>query len=256
MGFGILLLLLVLLPSSAHADALADNQARFGKIQGTVYLLTQGASDWIDAHEDLPIEAGDEIHAEDESNAEIILAQNVLVVLQPGGDIEADTLATSRGKIHLTDGNFIGRVDSAHAVGLQHWEFESPAAAAVVESAAFGMSAEETDGIRVGILHDAAELQPAEGPAGIPPAVKMKSGQEAWMRRGQPLQILPKFSPAMKALAALQKDLLTRQARVEDTWSPFTVSYRQELRKKFVLPVPKKTSHPKPPRRRRSGKSS
>jgi hypothetical protein len=256
MAFGILLLVVLLFPVSAQADAIAENQARFGKIDGTVYLLTQGAPEWIDAHEDLPIEAGDEIHAEDDSRAELALAQNVLVVLQPGGDIVADTISSNSGKIHLTDGNFVGRVDAEHAEGFQQWMFESPAAAAVVETAEFAMSADEADGIRIGVLQEDLELQPAEGPDGVPPTIKMKLGQEAWLRRGQPLQILPKFSKRMQPLATLQPDLRKRQARVENTWSPFTVTVRQELRRKFVSAIPKKTSHPKPPRRRHYGKSA
>jgi len=245
------LVISALLLSSAHADPLADNQARFGKIQGTVYLLTQGAKEWIDAPEDLPIEPGDEIHAEDESTAEIILSEHALLMLQPNADLIADTISTDGGNVHLTDGTLIGRVNGEAASRLQRWEIETPGAIVQASDAVVAMTVDDKSQTYLGVLQKQISLQPAEGPQGLPPAMKLAAPQEAILRRGTPLQIQPHFSKDIQPLAALQADLVARQTRIENTWSPFTTTYRMDLRRKFVKPVAPSKSHPRPVRRRR-----
>ena len=82
-------LLILLLAAPLYADTLAENQARFGVITGDVGLLSQGAPEWIEPHEGLPIEPGDHIRTGEDGQAELIMSDKAVWVLEPQTDLVA-----------------------------------------------------------------------------------------------------------------------------------------------------------------------
>jgi hypothetical protein len=233
-------------------DPLCDNQARLGLVKGTVFLLTQGAPAWIDAHEGLPLEPGDHLHTEEDSQAEIIVSDNALWFLEPETDVVMDHTEANGGLLHLQSGALLGRVDAAHAPVPPRWEFDLGAAVVSVRGGEFGLEVSRERGARVGLFDGQADMQPAEGPAGPAPAVRLAPKEEGFIQRGKALQVLKKFSPTMARVAAGRADLRARQTRAGHTYSPFTQAVRDELRLKFVAPVAKKTIRRPPVRQRRT----
>src|SRR5438132_975029 len=123
--------LLCTLVPQAGADPLAENQSRFGAIQGDVGLLSQGASEWIEPHEGLPIEPGDRIRTGEDGQVELIMSENALWTLEPETEVVAEHTERNAGRLDLESGALLGRVDSARTAGVvQRWEFNTPVSVA------------------------------------------------------------------------------------------------------------------------------
>src|SRR5690348_12155473 len=116
----------VISPGLLSADELAEAQARFGQVNGNVQILSSGASDWVDAHVDLPIERGDQIHVGDDGEAELAMSENVLWVLHPNTDVIVEHAVKDEGQLTITQGGLLGKVDAS--AGPQRWEFSTPMA--------------------------------------------------------------------------------------------------------------------------------
>lgn len=241
--------LLTLASLSASADPLAENQARFGKLSGTVLVLTQGAKEWIDAHEDLPIEPGDLIHTEESSTAEIIVSAYGLWWIQPESDVLMDRTQTQSGSLHLQMGAVLARLDAARAGLGQRWEFYTPTAVVAIRGTEFGLEFNEHQETHLGVLESEVDIQPAEGPEGMPPPMRIGPLKEAVVPRGKAPRVAPTFSASMLTLTKWRSDLRARQMRASSVYSPLTTTYRQELRSKFVKPVAAR--HPRPERKLR-----
>jgi len=247
-------LLAVLLAVPLAAEPLSENQARFGVIKGDVGLLTQGAENWIEPHEGLPIEPGDHIRTGEDGSAEIIPVDQALWVLEPESEAVVEHTETRTGRLDLPSGSLTGKVDSARSAGVaQRWEFNTPAAVAVVQGTEFAIQASRAEGTRLGVFEGSVDMEPAETAEGVQPTVEVTSGHEADARKGLPIQIAARFSPPMAALAAQRAALRRRQSTIENTWTPFTPSVRAELRRRFVAPAAKhKTIRRVAPRKRRA----
>jgi hypothetical protein len=246
--------LLSTLVPDLNADALAEKQARFGVITGDVGLLSQGASDWIEAHEGLPLEPGDRIRTGEDGRAEIIAGENELWMMEPQTELVTEHMETNAGRFNLESGALLGRVDSSRTAGtVQRWEFNTPAAVAAIRGTEFALDVSKAGGSSLGVLEGTVDFQAAETAEGLRPPVQVSQGQEAQARRGKPIITLAKFSPRMQALAGKRPILQRRQLQIQNTWSPFTPAVRTELRRKFVAPPPKaRPTRPRPshPRRR------
>src|SRR6185437_880644 len=161
--FFLLLSFVLLLASSfSFADVLAENQARFGVVQGTVQLLSQGAREWIDAHEGLPLEPGDEIQTGDDGQADLVLSPNALWHVQPQTDLVTGHMETSAGRFNLLTGLLIGKVDSKRAALPQRWEFDTPSAVCRVRGTEFAVAVSTRAETRVAVYAGEVEIQPAE----------------------------------------------------------------------------------------------
>ena len=237
----------------AHADPLAENQARIGVITGDVGLLTQGAPEWIEPHEGLPIEPGDRIRTGEDGRIELIMGENVLWTLEPETEVETEHMELNAGRLNLTSGSLLGKVDSARAAGVaQRWDFNTPMAVAAVRGTEFALQFSKGEGSHLGVFEGTVELEPAETAEGLQPPVRVNAGQEAVAARGKPIRMLGKFSPSIQSLSAKRVILERRQNQIQNTWSPFTTTVRAETRKKFVAAPPKRARvrpHPAHPRR-------
>jgi hypothetical protein len=239
---------------TAQADPLAENQARFGVITGDVGLLAQGAPEWIEPHEGLPIEPGDQIQTGEDGRVELIMGENVLWTLEPETEVVTEHMEINTGRLNLTSGTLLGKVDSARAAGVaQRWEFNTPMAVAAVRGTEFALQFSKAEGSLLGVFEGTVEMEPAETAEGLQPPVRVNAGQEAVAARGKALKTLVKFSPPMQLLAAKKTNLERRQSKIQDTWSPFTTATRAEARKKFVAAPPKRARvrpHPAHTRRK------
>ena len=243
------------LPALSGADNLAENQARFGRISGDVGLLSQGADQWIEAQEGLPIEPGDHIRTGDDGAAEIVLSQNVLWLMEPQTDLETEHMESNEGRFNLSDGDLLGQVDSAHAQAPQDWEFNTLTALCAIRGTEFVLHASAKDGTRLGVLEGEVDMSPPEGIRGLETPVRIAAGHEGASERDRPPKVFDRFSPAVRALSARMADLRARLARVQNTWSPFTPEVRQDLRRRFVPPPSKRPRRVVVPRRRRPAPS-
>src|SRR5262249_19348733 len=97
-----LLLFLLVLP--VCAEELSENQARFGVITGDVGLLSQGASEWIEPHEGLPLEPGDHIRTGEDARVEILPGPNALWVLEPESEMGVEHMEANAGRFNLSSG--------------------------------------------------------------------------------------------------------------------------------------------------------
>jgi hypothetical protein len=238
------------LSSVVRSESLAETQARFGVITGDVGLLTQGAVEWIEPHEGLPLEVGDRIRTGEDGRVELIASENALWVLEPETEVVSEQMGTHAGRLNLSSGTLLGQVDSARTAGTpQRWEFNTPVAVVAVRGTEFAIEVAPRQSTRLGVFEGEVEMQAAETAEGLPAPVRVGSGQEAFLRRGRGSIMLSKFGPRMEHLARWRGGLRQRQARIQRTWSPHTPIVRQELRRKFVAPAPKRRAG----LRRRSG---
>src|ERR1700733_13042224 len=97
----IALLILLLAAPVVAVDTLDEVQVRFGVITGDVGLLPQGAVEWIEPHEGLPIEIGDHIRTGEDGRVEIISSENALWLLEPQSDVVAERENTNIGQFDL-----------------------------------------------------------------------------------------------------------------------------------------------------------
>jgi hypothetical protein len=240
------------LPCRLWADPLAENQARFGIITGDVGLLAQGAPEWIEPHEGLPIEPGDDIRTGENGRVELIMSQNVVWVLEPETDLVTEHMDTNTGRFSLSSGTLMGIVDSSRTAGIvQQWEFNTPAAVVGISGTEFAIEFSKAEGSRLGVFEGKVDMEPAETAEGLQPPVQVTMGHEAVAKRGRPLRTSGRFSPWMHILSEKLPALRRRQKQIEETWSPFTTTVRKELRLKFVAPPPKvKRNNPRPLKRK------
>ncbi len=244
-------LIILLLAAPVFAEPLTENQARFGVITGDVGLLTQGAMDWIEPHEGLPIEPGDHIRTGEDGRVEILLSENALWMLEPESELVTEHMDTDTGRFNLSSGTLMGKVDSERTAGtVQRWEFNTPAAVAAIRGTEFILECSKTEGTRLGVFEGTVDLEPAETAAGLQPPVEVPMGHEAVAKRGRPIQTLKTFSPRMRAWSTALPAFRRRQKQIQNTWSPFTPTVRQELRLKFVKALPKAKPRPRPVKRK------
>jgi hypothetical protein len=219
---------------SSRADDLAENQARFGEVEGSVQILTPGAGDWIDAHIDLPLEPGDEIRVDPDSRAELSIAKNVLIVLEE--DSQAIIGHTTTQETHLTmrEGALFGKVETEGHRGV--WTIETPASVCAIRGTEFSIVHTSEDGTHLGVFKGAVEMRPAESATQNYAPTIIGAQQEGVLKRNQPLQQLKTFSPLMQRQRAQQGILQKRFRQRSDVWVPMTAAYRKEMRGKYVLP--------------------
>jgi hypothetical protein len=235
----------------SSANELAENQARFGEITGTVEVLSQGAVEWVEAHKDLPLETGDQIRVGEESQAELSIAPNVLWVA--GGETELIVGHTTEkeGRISMRRGVLSGKVEPL-AGRLGSWNFETPAGVCGVRGTEFILTHSDEEGTELAVAKGIVELQPAESAEGNVPPVLIGAGEQGILKKRMPLRKLTRFTPAMQARV---RHLPRIQKRFRDTagvWSPLTHAYRVELRRKFIAPPPKIRRRPAAVPRKRS----
>lgn len=245
--FALFLFALCLLPCGLYADPLAEVQARFGAVTGDVQLLSQGARDWIDAHEGLPIESGDEIQTGDDGVAEIVLSENVLWVMQPDTHIVTEHMETGRGRLSLPVGVLLGKVDSKRIAVPQRWEFNMPTAACAVRGTEFALDVSQPREAHIGVFEGAVEIQAAESATGEQPSVRLEAVQEAVAPQKGAIRKSVRLSARMQTYAQKRRDLESRLLRVQNTWSPYTEPVRIEIRRKYVPPPPPIRHHLPPP---------
>jgi len=234
------------------ADPLAESQARFGVVTGDVQLLSQGARDWIEAHEGLPIESGDEIETGDDGVAEMELSENVLWLVEPNTHIVTEHMETDRGRLNLSNGVLLGKVDSKRISIPQQWEFNMPTAVCAVRGTEFALDVAEPREAHVGVFEGAVEIQAAESASGQQPWIRIETGQEGIAPQKTAVRKASRLSARMQTYAQKRRDLESRMHRVQNTWSPYTTTVRNDLRRKFVPPPPPVHQHPRPPFRRKT----
>lgn len=243
-------------PSSVTGeDALAENQARFGVVTGEVMVLSQGAADWVEAHDGLPIEPGDHIRTNEASQAEIIPSPNAVWLLEADSDLVPERMNEQTGRFNLSNGALIGKVDTSRSGSPQHWEFNTPAAVCGIRGTEFAIEATKEKGTTLAVYEGEVEVQPAETAQGLPPAVRIAASEQAVIARGKPLQYLKVLSPEMRARADRRGDVQRRLVRIQNTWSPFTSVTRKAARVRFISPgnrLPK--ARQVPPKRIRRGR--
>jgi hypothetical protein len=247
--------LLSTLVPAVNADPLAENQARIGVITGDVGFLSQGAPDWIEPHEGLPLEPGDHIRTGEDGHVELQMSENALWILEPDSEVETEHIEANAGRLNLLSGALLGRVDSARAAGvMQRWEFNTPVSVAAVRGTEFALQFSKTEGSRLGVFEGTIELQPAETAQGLQPPTRVAAGQEAMTPPRKPTKLLGKFSPLMQTLAAKRAMMERRHTQIQNTWTPFTTAVRTEARKRFAAAPPKRARvRPHPARPRHSG---
>jgi len=251
-----LLILLLSGALSVRAAELAENQGRFGVVEGDVGFLPQGSSEWLEPHEGMPIESGDQIRTADDSQAELRMSPNVLWVLQPETQVAAERTDSRSGRLHLTAGALLGKVDSSRVPIQQRWDFSTPAAAIAVRGTEFALSFSSVDGTRLAVYEGLVEMQAAETAEGPQPVERIGANQEGWVRRGRPLTVQKTFSPEMQRLRERRAELRKRMAVHQQGWSVWNPQDRKELRKKMVPAFKKQTVKPKPkPTRKRRNRS-
>jgi hypothetical protein len=220
-----------------HADDLAENQARFGAVTGTVQILTQGADDWLDVQTGLPIDVGDEIRTDEDGEAELWVAENVVWVIAPGSDLIVGRTEGQEGHLQLCRGALRGKVETpTHRVGV--WEFETPVAVCAVRGTEFALTHSEVDGTHLGVFKGVVAMRQAETATESFSPVMIGANEEGILVKRQPLRKLTSFTPVISAQARELPRLQRRFHEAGAVWTPLTRSYRLEMRRKLV-PAPR-----------------
>jgi hypothetical protein len=217
-----------------YADSIAENQARFGKVTGTVQVLSQGVSHWVDAHVDLPIEVGDQIHVDEDSEAELSITKNALWILQPDTDVIIGHTTTQDGQLTLSQGMLLGKFEPASNGLTGTWEFNTPLGVCAVRGTEFAIEYIDKGGTHLAVFKGAVDLQPAETASQTFPFVTVNTHQEGVLRSGGAVKISNTFSPTILSAQGHLRQLQKRFNEIAHVWSPLTEEYRKALRAKFV----------------------
>ena len=238
---------LALAVCAVEPGQLADNQSRFGVIQGDTGFLSQGAKAWQEPHIGLPFEPGDHLRTADDSRIELQMSEQVLLVLEPDSEAVVEYASDRAGRVDLVEGTLLGIVDPAADAVTQDWEIDTPAATLTIHRAAeFALQFSPTEGTHGGVFAGEVELQPAESAAGQGKAMKLQANQEARVTRKQPIPKSVALEAVMRAYRDRRGEMKRRQQRVEQDWSVWNPEDRKALRRKYVAAPPK----PKPMRKR------
>jgi hypothetical protein len=217
-----------------YADSLAENQARFGKVTGTVQIVPQGSSRWIDAHIDLPFELGDEIRVGEDSEAELSVARNALWIVQANSDLIVGQTTTQEGHLTLKQGTLIGKVGPAANGAEGSWEFETPMAVCAVRGTEFALLHSEEDGTHLGVFKGSVGMTPAETATQSFQTVMINAHEEGVLEKKKTFKKMTAWTPLLQAQAKRLQKLQKRFQAIADVWSPFTEAYREELRRKYI----------------------
>jgi len=217
---------------------LADNQSRFGVIEGDVGFLSLGAKNWEVPHIGLPFESGDHIRTAEDGRVELQMTHDVLWVVEPESEVVVESANDHEGRVDLVEGTILGIIDKSETLTPQHWELNTPAATIVVHGTQLALQFSPKDGVRLGVFEGEVELQPADSASGEQPSVRVANGEVHLMRGKTAVKITP-LSAVMKTFNARRGDLRRRQARAEEGWSFWNPDDRTSLRKKYVAPPPK-----------------
>ena len=241
----------------SFSDVLSENQARVGPNKGIVQILAQGAKDWVDVHDGLPLEPGDHIETGDDGEVDIILSDNAVWHILPNTDLFTEHMELNAGRFTITQGVLLGKIDALRAGAAQRWEFNTPAAECDIRGTEFiiEVSTSNPVGTRLAVYEGQVEMTPAETAAGEQPATRVEAMQEWEALRGKSLKRLAHFSQTMQTQKGKMKELRDTMRTIQGTWSPFTPEVRTTMRKKFIAP-PEKPVHRKPKVRRRRGAAS
>lgn len=238
---------LALAVCAVEPGQLADNQSRFGVIQGDAGFLSQGAKAWQEPHIGLPFEPGDHLRTADDSRIELQMSDKMLMVLEPDSEAVVEFASDRAGRVDLVEGTLLGIVDPAADAVTQDWEIDTPAATLMVHRASeFALQFSPTEGTHVGVFAGEVELQPAESAAGEGKAIRLTANQEARVTRKQPIPKVIALEAVMRAYRDRKAEMKRRQQRVELDWSVWNPQDRKALRAKYVAAPPK----PKPMRKR------
>jgi hypothetical protein len=246
---GLLILGVLSSLSILWADDLAENQARFGPVNGDVEVLPPGASQWIDAHVDMPIEAGDQIQVGEDGDAELAMTSDVLWILNPGSELIIGHTTTQESRIALRRGGILGKVTPG-SVGTGGWVFETPAAVVAIRGTEFALLHSDSEGTELGVFQGSVEMSPAETAEGTAPPIRIGAQEAGVVGRKTPLHKLTAFPPHLVQERNRVVNLRKRFQTAQHVWSPYTVEYRKEMRRKWI---PEFKAH-KPPPRRQSGR--
>jgi hypothetical protein len=234
-----LTLILSSLAQAVEPGQLAENQSRFGAIEGDVGFLPQGGKSWQIAQVGLPFEPGDHIRTADNSRVELQMTHDVLWILEPESEAIVEFANDHAGRLDLLGGTLFGTVDTSGGLKAQHWELTTPAATIVIHGTQFVLQFSPKDGARLGVFQGEVDFQAAETAAGESPTMRIAAKQEVHATRGKASPKIESFSPDMKVLAARQGELRRRQATAEEGWAFMNPDDRKALRKKYVAAPPK-----------------
>jgi hypothetical protein len=222
---------------SLQASPLAENQARFGEVSGTAQVLAQGSKHWSDAHKDLPIEVGDQIHVDDDSEAELSMTKNALWIAQANTDLIVGHTTTQEGRLTLTQGALLGKLEPSSSGTTGPWEFETPLGVCGVRGTEFVLLHTEQAGTHLAVMKGFVELQQAETATQTFPAVVINAHEEGVLLKKKSLKKLTTYSPAIQSCVKRLGQLQKRFHEIADVWSPLTEDYRTTLRHKYIPPV-------------------
>jgi hypothetical protein len=215
------------------ADPLAESQARFARVTGTVRVLAQGQPKWLDAHEDLPLDSGDQIEVGDDGEAELSITKNALWVATANTDLIVEHTTTEEGRLILSRGTLFGKVEKMNPAA-QHWEFETPVAVCAVRGTEFVLDHSQKGGTHLGVFKGAVEMSAAETATQSYSPVVILDRQEAALQKGARVKIGRSWSPWMQMHFQQFQHVAQRFHQIRQTWTPLTASYRLELRRKFI----------------------
>jgi hypothetical protein len=242
------LLLVFFLSPFVQAEELTENQARIGAVKGDVGFLAQGALEWIEAKEGLPLEAGDKIRTGEDGRVELVVGEYALWKLEPHTELLTEHMEQYAGRFQLSSGTLLGSVDSDRATGHpQKWEINTPVAVVAIRGTSFVFRFTRTEGAQLSVYEGVVEMEPAETAQGKGQPIHAQAGQEILALRGKPLHLIP-HGPFSRRFEKKRSSLRRRHAVILRTWTPFTPTVRNDLRKKVVAPPPKRPIRRLPPR--------
>jgi hypothetical protein len=238
----------------AHADPIAESQARLGRVTGVVEVLPQGAIDWLQAQTDLPIETGDQIRIEEEGQVELSIAENALWIVQGPALLVIGHTTQSESRLSMREGTIYGKVDPRQG-RMGSWIFETPVSVCAVRGTEFVLTHSEDAGTELGVLKGTVEISPAESATETFKPVMIGPKESGQIQKRMALRKFNQWTPGLQKHTPRLAVLQQRFSEVGQVWSPFTTTYRTELRQKVVpaaklkRPTPRR---PTPSRRRKT----
>jgi hypothetical protein len=243
----------VLIAVLAEADPIAENQARFGQVNGAVQILPSGAVNWLEARIDLPVDAGDQIQVDEESSVELIISDNAMWIVEGPAELIMGRTSPQEGRISLRYGTLFGKVETPN-MQVGNWTFETPVGVCAVRGTEFVLTHTPEDGTHLGVFKGVVEMKAAESATENFAPILIHAREEGVLKKNTPVKKLASFSPMMKNRSARLPVLQKRFRAASQVYSPFTTVYRKELRDKYV-PAPPKPKKLRGPVRKRPGTS-
>jgi ferric-dicitrate binding protein FerR (iron transport regulator) len=140
----------------------AQTQSRVTVIQGKVSILRKDAPDWVNARPNMPLAEGDQLYTREESFAEIIYANGVIVRLDELTKITVTAASDKSAKVKTGTGEVWVNMRKLVSSGGKEFELSTPTATAAIRGTVFHAATHKDSSTDVAVFEGTVAVGPGD----------------------------------------------------------------------------------------------